>query len=185
MVLRQYDVGKRVEVPGIGSGWYYWTNVYYNDTADFINAAQARLAVLVLDGQLRTEDAKATGIRIHQPPGRHNVVENTVFPGTSGGSVPSEGSYTVINVARWHFRSSTGRYSYRLNRMPLRPSDLDGENLSASGLFWQTAQLNTYLSQGWCRNSYGELLTSGEVVPRLVKWQMRHGTERRARNPLA
>lgn len=185
MVLRQYDVGKRLPVAGIGSGWYYWTNVYYNDTADFPNAAQARLAVLVLDQFIRTEDALGTGIRIHQPPGRGNVVENTVFPGTSGGFQPSEGSFSIINVARWEFRSSTGRYSYRLNRMPLRPSDMDGDRLSSSGMSVQVGLLNHYLLQGWCRNSYGELLTSGRVVPALVKWQLRHGTERRARNPLA
>lgn len=185
MDLWQVDVLKWVAYPPNPDGRYYWTSVYYVDRDQFSSAGNARNFCLSLDESLTTQDVWHAGLRVHDPPGRGNVIFNQIFTSFDNGLIPSEGSWSMINIARWSLRSSTGRYSYRLNRMPLRPSDMDGDRLSASGIALQEAGLNTFLIPARCRNQYGELLVSGEVVPTLVKWQLRHGTKRRQRNPLA
>jgi hypothetical protein len=119
------------------------------------------------------------------PPGRTGVVQTITFSGGQKGLIPDDGLFTLINIARWRFWSAGGRLSWRLNRMPLRPEDMDGDRLSSSGYSLQQAALNTFLLPGRYYNSHGELLTTGEVEPRLAMWQLRDGTKRRRRNPLA
>lgn len=185
MALWQVDMGKRVAFEPNPSGFYYWTSVYYLESSDFANPAQARLAVVNLEKILTTTDVDIVWQRVHAPPGRGNVIFDNPVSFTHGQITNSSELYSLINVARWHLWTDGGRKTYRLNRMPLRPSDIDGDELSMSGMAQQSASLNTFLLAGWCRNSYGELLTSGNVVQRLTMWQLRHGTERRERNPLA
>lgn len=184
MALWQVDCCKRVAFSDNPSGFYYWTSVYYLESSDFSNAFQARQAVINLDKILTTTDVEIVRLQVHAPPGRGNVIFNGAITFTFGQLSNPGGLYSLINVARWHLFDDAGRRSYRLNRMPLRPSDIDGDHLSATGASQQLASLNTLLLAGWCRNSYGELLTSGDVVQRLTMWQLRHGTKRRERNPL-
>lgn len=185
MDLWQIDMAKRVPYAYNPSGFYYWTSVYYADRDYWDSNVQMFLDFLQLEKLLTTTDVEIVKLRAHNPPGRGNIVyEQGVSPGNHG-VITSEGEYSMIEVARWHLLSDSGRRTYRLNRMPLRPSDVDGMELSASGLIRQQTSMNTLLAQEYCRNSYGELLTSGDVVRRLTQWQMRHGTKRRERNPLA
>lgn len=185
MALWQVDMGKRVPLTTNPSGFYYWTSVYYLESTDFPNDAQARQAPTNLEKLLTTVDVDIIWQRVHNPPGRGNIVFDHSVGFTTGQLPNPSGEYSLIMAARWRLWSDSGRWTRRLNRMPLRGGDWDGTKLSTVGLARQTASLNTFLAQGWCRNSYGELLTSGQVVPDLVMWQMRHGTKRRERNPLA
>lgn len=185
MALWQVDMGKRVAFPDNPDGFYYWTSVYYLESTDFPNDAQARQAPTNLEKLLTTVNVGIIWQRVHNPPGRGNVIFDHSVGFTSGQLPNPSGQYSLINVARWHLFSDSGRRTYRLNRMPLRGGDWDGLELSTVGLARQTSSLNTFIAQGWCRNSYGELLTSGQVVPTLTMWQLRHGTKRRERNPLA
>lgn len=184
MNLVQIDVIKRLPLEESTSGWYYWSSVYYADSLHWPNLLQVALAVVQLDQLLATEDVGFTNLRIKDPPGRGNVVLAQDFTFITHGAIASEDSWSFINVARWRLFDDLGRMSYRLNRMPLRPSDMDGDHLSASGMTRQLTSRNTLLGQGWARNSHGALLTSGVVVPRLTMWQLRHGTKRRSRNPV-
>jgi hypothetical protein len=185
MDLVQVDVLKRVIYTSNPSGYYYWTSVLYIDADLFTSYFNLQNYVLPREQLICTNDVQFMGIRIHNPPGRGNVVYEEDFSGLFRGLIASEGEYSLINIARWRLYSDTGRASYRLNRMPLRPSDQDGQLLSDSGYLVQQASLNALLAPARFRNSYGELLVSGEVVRPLVKWQLRHGTKRRERNPLA
>jgi hypothetical protein len=183
--LWQVDINKRIPYSPNPSGYYYWCSLYYVDRDEFTSDSDCIFWVLAKDRLLCTEDVGRIGWRVHDPPGRGNVIINEVFTTGSPGLIDSEGSYSLINIARWWLYSSTGRRTYRLNRMPLRPSDMDGMNLSDSGYATQVAALTNFLFPTRLRNSYGEYLTSGEVVRPLVMWQLRHGTKRRRRNPLA
>lgn len=185
MDLVQVDVLKRVEFPDNPSGYYYWTSVLYIDADEFASYFLLQNYVIPRERLICTEDVQFMGIRIHNPPGRGNIVYEEDFSGLSRGMIESEDEYSLINIARWRLYSDTGRASYRLNRMPLRPSDQDGQQLSDSGLLVQQTSLNTLLLPGRFRNSYGEILASGTVVRPLTQWQLRHGTKRRQRNPLA
>lgn len=184
MDLVQIDIVKRLPFEENPSGWYYWTSVYYADRLHWASYEQLALDVVNLEKLLTTEDVDLTNLRIKNPPGRANVVLAQNFTVPQHGTIASEDAWSYIMVARWRLFDSLGRMSYRLNRMPLRPSDIDGQNLSASGLTRQNTSKNTLLGQGWARNSHGALLTSGEVVPKLTMWQLRHGTKRRRRNPV-
>lgn len=181
MVLWQIDVAKRIAFPANPSGYYYWTSVYYIDRSDFISDLEARREVVKLDALICTEDVTITHVQVKSPPGRDNIIGEFTYGDTPGGITNASGEYSLINVARWHLFSDTGRRTYRLNRMPLRPGDWDGAELTDSGHLQQSASMGAFLGRGWCRNSYGELLTSGDVVRRLTMWQLRHGEKRRRR----
>jgi hypothetical protein len=182
--LVQIDIAKRVVFDPNPSGFYYWTSVYYADLEDWPNYSQLALDVVQLEHLLCTEDVELTNLRIKNPPGRTNVVFSQNFITPQFGDIPSEGEFSLIQIARWHLFDDEGRRSYRLNRMPLRPSDWEGQELTPSGMLRQVTCLNTFIGQGWARNSHGSLITSGEVVQRLTMWQLRHGTRRRRRNPV-
>jgi hypothetical protein len=182
--LVQVDFCKRVPYSPNPSGYYYWTNVYYLDADDFPTLNLVVNRVQSFEVIRLTEDVELWEATLKDPPGRGNVVlKVSNFFGQTG-EVPSEGEYSLLNVARWTFRSSTGRYSYRLNRMPLRPSDMDGPNLSDSGFAFQQLRASSLVNSGQVYNSYGELLVSASVDRRLHMWQLRDGTRRRRRNPL-
>lgn len=185
MVLWQIDHSKRVPFPENPSGFYYWTSVMYLDPADFITEMEARRQALLLEALICLENVQITNQVVKSPPGRGNVIFQRVLNSTFGDISNPSGEYSLINVARWHFFSDSGRKSWRLNRMPLRPGDWDGTELTDSGYLQQQGSMGAYISREWCRNSYGELITSGDVVRRLTMWQLRHGTKRRQRNPLA
>jgi hypothetical protein len=181
MALIQIDVIKRVVFPDTASGFYYWTSVYYALESSWSNLLQAALAVNQLDKNLCTADVNQRGLRIKRPPGRGNVVLAQNYSINQPGSLPSEGEFHLINVCRWWLFDSAGNRSWRLNRMPLRPSDIDGDQLSATGLTRQQTSMSTFISQSWTRNSHGNKITSGQVVQGLSMWQLRHGTKRRNR----
>lgn len=184
MNLWQIDILKRIAYSPNPSGYYYWTSVYYIDRDLFGSNAACWAYVFNREELITTVDVERMGYRVHDPPGRGNVILEAVFTTPSPGGLPSLGDPMLINIARWRLYSDTGRYSYRLNRSCLYADDIDGQVLSADGYLRQVTALNTFLFPGRFRNSYGELLTSGEVARPVTMWQLRHGTKRRERNPL-
>jgi hypothetical protein len=185
MDLVQVDFCKRVPYDPEPSGFYYWTSVYYFDRDDFPSNGSVISKAQQFEHLFTTEDAKHVRADLKNPPGRGNIVASVTNFFGQGGAIDSEGSYTLLNIARWTLISDAGRKSYRLNRMPLRPSDSEGQFLSDSGYSQQLASLNTLLITGLSYNSHGELLVDGTVDRALHMWQLRDGTKRRARNPLA
>ena len=185
MNLVQVDFCKRVPYSPLASDFYYWTNVYYMDADDFLTLGLLVGRAQFFEQARLTEDAELIQCDVKDPPGRGNVIFTTDNFFGQTGVLPSEGEYSLLNIARWTFRSSTGRYSYRLNRQPLRPSDMDGMNLSDSGYALQLSRCQSLVNTGQVYNSHGELLVSGSVDRRLHMWQLRDGTRRRQRNPLS
>lgn len=185
MALCQIDFGKKVPYTPNPDGYYYWSSVYYVDDGDFVDFFDMANWANAREKKLCTEDVQFTKVIVKRPIGRGNVVYTLTWPFPQFGDLDSEGEYSLINVARARLYSASGRLSWRLVRLPLRPSDQDGDRLSASGHLWARAGINTAIASGRWRNSYGELITRSEVVWPLAMWQLRHGTKRRERNPFA
>lgn len=184
MVLWQVDMGKKVPYSPNPDGFYYWTSVYYLDRADyssdnalFTDASQCEfltcLSIVI-----------GTYGNVKHAPGRGGVASHIDRSHPTGG-IPYDGNgYSMINVARVEWRSSTGRYSYKLVRQPLMASQMDGIHLVQVGVPSISAQMAGCLATAPLRNQYGERLTSYHVDPLLHMWQLRHGTERRQRDPI-
>lgn len=179
------DFCKRVPYSPLPSGFYYWTSVYYLDRDAFSSDAHCIAEVQAIERVLCLESVLFVRSQLKSPIGRDNVRTTINYTFGQGGQIPDNGEYSMFNIARWRLWSDADRYSYRLNRTPLIPEWIDGVNLSPLGLFRQQSGLNAFLFPGLFYNSYGELLTRGEVKPSLSMWQMRDGTKRRERNPLA
>ena len=185
MNLWQVDILKRIAYAPNPSGYYYWSSIYYIDRDEFTLDSNCYFYVFNREELITTTDVERMGLRVHDPPGRGNVIYNLIFGTPSPGGLPSLGDPMIINVARWALYSASGRYTYRLNRSALYLDDIDGMQLSDDGYARQVAAKNTLLFPARFRNSYGELLTSGEVARPVTMWQLRHGTKRRERNPFA
>jgi len=181
--LVQVDVFKFVDYTPNTSGRYYWSSVYYLETDDFDDLEDLSVYCQHVEEYVNTELVFLWYIQIKDPPGRGNIIyESSLYTG-QGGLWPDDGDHSLIMIARWSLVSDTGRKSYRLHRMPIPNSYLDGPNWTDAGKGILDGQLETLLLEAKCRNSYGELLTEGAVSATPRMWQLRHGTCGRNRVP--
>lgn len=183
--LWQVDVSKRVAYSGNPSGYYYWTSTYYMDRDAYISIDQMAGRVNVLEELITTTKCERQIMHFKNPPGRGNVVATRGPFDDNFGLIADDGNHSLFVISRWLLRSASGRLSWRLNRAPLRYIDFDGDFLTSTGLVRQQAGINLLVSQARWFNSYGELITSGSVTGRVGYWQLRDGTKRRRRDPLA
>jgi len=179
-MLYQFDSLKRLADAKIPGGYYYWTNVYYLNIFDFSSYIQMRQHMQSKERLIHTTDVQFMGYQVHQPPGRGNVIEQISYTTLGTGLIPSEGQYSILDVFRWTFWTADDRPTYRLQRMPIRPSDVEGGKLTPSGQFWSQASANDLLIGGKAKNSYGETLVRATVAQEARMWQQRHGTKRAA-----
>lgn len=184
MVLWQIDAGKRVSYAPNPDGFYYWTSVWYLDRADYSNDNSLYTDVSQAEALTCLTIVQGTQFNVKHAPGRGGVV--TVIDRTLNfGGIPYDGSgYSMINVARCTWRSNTGRYSYKLVRLPLMASQMSGRYLVGVGVPNVQAMINGVLATAPIRNQYGERIISGKVDPLIHMWQLRHGTKRRERDPV-
>lgn len=184
VVLWQVDQGKRVAYPDNPDGYYYWTSVWYLDRADYFNSNDLFTDAQQCEYLTSLTTVQGTWGNIKSTPGRGNVIQH-INRSLNFGGIPYDGSgYTLINIARAAWRSTTGRYSYKLCRLPIMLSQIDGKYLVGVGVPNILAQLNGCLFTAPLRNKYGERLTSVSVSPLIHPWQLRHGTKRRRRDPV-
>lgn len=184
MAIHQIDWCIRVPYPLNPSGWYYWTQVYYLDTADFatpnamMNYCRLRAHASCINV---VKDYKA---QVKSEPGMGNVIATrTAFFG-EGGSVPFTGPYQLINIGRARLYADDGRHSYRMLRFPIPDNWMQGDELNSTGYAWCQGFINAWIGTGVARNKHGGLYVSGEVDRKLHMWQLRHGTIRRERSPM-
>ena len=184
MVLWQVDMGKRVAWSGSPTGYYYWTSVYYLDRADYFNAGDLFTDATQCETLTSLDIVQGTWGNVKNTPGRGNIISHIDRSFNFGGIPYDSTGYSLVNVARVEWRSTTNRYSYKYVRLPLMTSQQDGLYLAGSGVPNVQAMINGCLGTAPLRNKYGERYLTGKVSPLLHKWQLRHGTERRERDPV-
>lgn len=181
MALWQIDMQMGVPFDPNSSGIYYWTEVYYLDPSDFpsqqaiVNKMWAVMAITHLDV------TQTYRMQIKSQPGRDNVIYTENHLNDYGHIPTGSNGYSMINISRWRTGYADGTRSYKLRRMPLRPSDMDGMRLSVSGLAQQNANLNALAFGTHFRGLSGSPWTVCVISPRVHMWQLRDGTKRRNR----
>lgn len=184
MPLYQFDVGVRCPLKEGSSDFYYWTSVWYFDTADFpsLNAARSR-AINLTQGMI-SQDAQLTRVVTKLPPGRGNVIANANLFNQPGNQFKGTGGWFLGMCGRINLWSTAGRRTYKLWRVPLYESDLEGGKIVGSRALFMQGIVNTMVTSFPCRDSYGDRFVRGSFDGLAHQWQMRHGTKRRERNPL-
>lgn len=182
MALMQVDLWKSVAYPDNPSGKYYWSSVYYIDSAQAPNPLSAYTQARSLDrGVTRQIVTYEKGI-IKSPPGRTSVIATIPDGFSTGLMANAEGPYTLTSVGRWRLQSSAGRWTYKYLRGPVFWEEIaDGMITGTAALFFAAFQ-NTMTFQNRWRDSYGDLIVSGKFDYRARMWQLRHGTKRRERS---
>lgn len=177
MTFYKFDVQYGVEADWLDLGFYYCCMVWYAECADAGELAHAREGAIRITSELLARNTVIWDLFISTGPPwtviehSHPVWPHPVLSGLLG---PPELSVFVS------LRSGGRQVSYKRVRGPVRMEDLgpDGRLTDwALGYYQSVADLvGTY---GCFRNINGELIDSAIVNPRVVDWQLRHGTKRR------
>lgn len=184
MDLIQIDCCKSFPYDPNPSGLYYWTSVYYADLDEFLGYPQVISTFFQIEQFAMLDSTKFVQMNIKNPPGRGNIVYTVDNFFGQGGLTDDTDNYSLIMAARWHFWDDQGRYSWRLNRGPIRGIEMEGNNLSDYGHFRNEAIINSWRARCTPYNSHGAEITRFEVAPKIAMWQLRHGTKRSRRDPL-
>lgn len=181
MALYQVDFWKRVPYAPNPDGYYYWSSVYYIDPADDSPDYWWYSTIYEVEEVSTTQSVQRWGFVTKSEPGMGNIINVSPSGGDENGLIPDPDGYSLLQIARWELRGADGSRSYRLSRQPLRPVDIAGTLLSATGLATQGGALNSFLAKGVFRTRSGALIVSGHVAPEVRGWQLRNGTKRRNR----
>lgn len=177
----QLDVWKSIPYPDNPSGRYYWSSVYYIDSASVSSPSDAYTRTRSLDRGVTRPFVRYEKCIFKSPPGRGNVFLE-IPDGTHFGLLPeASGPYTLTTVGRWRLRSSAGRWTYKYLRGPLYWEEVENGQIIGTAATFFGAYQNTMTFAGIFRDSYGDLITGGAFDYRARMWQLRHGTKRRER----
>jgi len=183
-MLHQIDVFKRVAYEPNPNGYYYWSSTYYYDRDDFSSLTNMWLRALNVDRIHTLDVVNYVKVVVKQPPGRNNVI--ATFPATSNyGYIPSAGmEFSPLIIGRLITLYDDGRSSYRMWRCPVLLDWLTDGAFNTYAL----ARMGSYINNlravsGYppSRNLTGSPCIGGVVPLQSSGWQLRHGTERRAR----
>lgn len=182
-MLYQVDLLKRVAWAPSPTGFYYWSTVYYIDSADTTSPINAGTKARQVDRLTTRQSVTYMRYQIKSPPGRGNVITTFTDGLNTGSFTNGTGTYMLIDVARWRWQSSAGRWTYKYGRMPVYEGDVSNGRFVGFPRLIVLGFINSVVSPGIWRDSYGDLLVRGKVDDRVRMWQMRHGTKRRERAP--
>ena len=180
-MLYQIDVWKRIAYSPNPSGFYDWSSVWYIDSSNTTSYANAAVQAYQIDRLTTRQSVLYTKYIVKSPPGRGNVVFTLTDGFNHGLFTNGTGGYSLIEVARWRFKSSAGRWTYKYGRLPLYASDIAGGEIVGFPWLIVGGFINSVVSANKWRDSHGDLLVSGLVTPTVRPWQLRHGTKRRER----
>lgn len=180
MTFYRFDVQYGVETnlnPDLG--FYYCCMVWYANAADSTEYDHAREGAIRITSELLARNTiiwdlfvtdLGTGVVVEHS---HPVWPHPVLSGELG--TPEMTVYvSLLNAGR--------QVSYKRVRGPVRLEDIEnGIDLTAWALGYYQSVVNLVADYACFTNVHGVPIEEGVVHPKVVSWQLRHGTKRRQR----
>lgn len=183
MSFYKFECQYGVEMPWLDLGFYYCSMVWYANATTSGEYDLAREGAIRITSELLARNTVIWDLFVETPPGG-TVVEHShpswPHPVLSGELLPAECTVFVslLNAGR--------QVSYKRVRGPVRKEDMDDEgNLTDWAVAYYQGVADLVGTYGCFTNLAGEPIEAAVVNPRVVNWQLRHGTKRRNRRRMS
>lgn len=182
MAFYKFECQYGVETDAVTAGFYYCSMIWYAFASTPGEFANAREGAIRITSELLARNTLIWDLFVESPP-NGPVIEHSSptwdHPVLSGelGAPEMTVFISLQNAGR--------QVSYKRVRGPVRMEDFDdGGNLTPWALDYYQGVADLVADYGCFTNLAGVPIESAVINPRVVSWQLRHGTKRRNRRRL-
>jgi hypothetical protein len=183
MAINQVDQELRLPYEPASTGYYYWTNTYFYNTADQPSDNPSYYWVSVGTEQSTLTVTQRTALKVTSPPGSGIYVLGAPSIPLNG-ALTFTGGWSPHDIGRLSFWASEKIVGYKLWRMPIPSEEISGDGVLSS---WAIDAMNNfagYLLHAKITTRDGTPIDAITVSPRVHQWSYRHDTKRRDRRVL-